>query len=121
MVQTYALCKKMNTNLVPIIWSIGYLFVLPGKQNTYMKKTIGTVAFLSMMTLGSGFAFAQTTTNSTTGGGTTVSADTSVTPGVPSTGAGGDMATNLTVLGISGVIVVGSAAFLLSKPKKLTQ
>jgi hypothetical protein len=101
MVQTYALCKKMNTNLVPIIWSIGYLFVLPGKQNTYMKKTIGTVAFLSMMTLGS--------------------ADTSVTPGVPSTGAGGDMATNLTVLGISGVIVVGSAAFLLSKPKKLTQ
>ncbi|MDB5187961.1 MAG: hypothetical protein JWO50_481 [Candidatus Kaiserbacteria bacterium] len=76
-----------------------------------MKKVLGTIGLLSMMTLGSGLAFAQTTTTDTT----------TAAPGVPSTGAGGDMATNIAVLGLSAVVVVGGAVYLLRKPNRLTQ
>jgi hypothetical protein len=50
------------------------------------------------------------TTGSTSTGGTT--GTTSTTPGIPNTGAGGDAATNIALLGISALALVGGGAYL---------
>ena len=53
------------------------------------------------------------TSGSTTGtGSTTGSGGTSATPGAPNTGAGGDMAANLALLGTAAVAAIGGAAYL---------
>lgn len=82
-----------------------------------MKKIISGLA-LSAVLLGAPLAFAQTTTGSTTYT-TTGSASTtaSTTPGVPNTGAGGDAAQNLLLLGISAAVALAGIAYLSARAR----
>lgn len=86
-------------------------------------KIAGSAVLGSALLLGgAGLVFAQTynttgTTGSTgsatvTGGSSTTSGGGSTTPGVPNTGAGGDSAGNLAVLGVSALVALGGAAYL---------
>jgi hypothetical protein len=68
----------------------------------HMKKVISKVATGAALILAAPLAFAQTTTPTTT-------------PGVPDTGVGGDMMTNLIMLAIAAVVVLGAAAYLASR------
>lgn len=67
-----------------------------------------------------GTAFAQTASTTTTTG-TTVTTPTTgaTTPTAPNTGAGGDAAQNLTLLGVSALVAVGGAAYLARTKKSL--
>lgn len=71
------------------------------------KKIAGTLALVGLLGTGS-VAFAQTSTTTT---GTT----TTTVPGTPNTGAGGDTAVNLALLGASALIAAGGAAYLARK------
>ncbi len=56
------------------------------------------------------------TSGNATGAGTSASgvtnASTTGTPGIPNTGAGGDMAVNLALLAASGILAAGSGYYL---------
>jgi hypothetical protein len=85
-------------------------------------KFAGSMAVASALLLsGAGLVSAQTyTTGSVTPATATGTNATGTTPGVPNTGAGGDVATNLALLGASAVIVVGGAAYLARKKYSLS-
>ncbi len=82
----------------------------------YLAKLASGAAITAMVLAGSStMVFAQTTGSSTGGTGSTTSTGTTVTsttPGVPNTGAGGDVATNLTLLGVSALALIGGGAYL---------
>jgi hypothetical protein len=81
------------------------------------KKFLGALTIAGLLSTGT-IAFAQTSTSTTTGttGATTTTGTTdSTTPGTPNTGAGGDTATNLALLGASALIAAGGAAYLARK------
>jgi len=98
-------------------------------------KIAGSVAVTAALVLGgAGLAFAQSYGNTTgssgvtspstsgssgsassasmTGSSSTTSGGSTTTPGVPNTGAGGDSAGNLAVLGVSALVALGGAAYL---------
>ncbi len=79
-------------------------------KNRYLAKLASGAAISAMLLGGSSMAFAQTTT--TTTGTDTTTMTSSSTPGVPNTGAGGDAATNLALLGISALALIGGGAYL---------
>lgn len=81
-------------------------------------KKLAAALTTAALLLGAPVAFAQTGTSTGTGAGITAttsgtggSIDTT-TPGAPNTGAGGDAAANLLVLGISGLVLVAGGAYL---------
>ncbi|HEV7449624.1 MAG TPA: hypothetical protein VGP13_03765 [Candidatus Paceibacterota bacterium] len=64
----------------------------------------------TLLALAAPLTYAQTTDTTT---------DTTVTtPGVPSTGAGGEAASNVLVLGASAVVLVAGGAYLLKTRKQ---
>jgi hypothetical protein len=71
------------------------------------KKVLGALTIAAALST-SGVAFAQT--SSTTVTGTTGSAAT--TPTAPNTGAGGDTAQNLALLGGSALVVAAGSAYM---------
>jgi hypothetical protein len=84
------------------------------------KKSAAALAVAGSL-LGSGVAFAQTSSTTTDTSGT-VNTTTSATdptttsaPGTPNTGAGGDAASNLLVLATTGVAALAGVAFLARK------
>ncbi len=83
------------------------------------SKLIGAAALALL--LSASVAAAQTTNYGTTNTGTTKTSVTSsttkaktatTTPGAPNTGAGGDMATNMALLGTSAVAALAGIAYL---------
>jgi hypothetical protein len=64
-------------------------------------KTLGTAAIGTLLMTGA--AFAQTTTDDVTG---------TTTVGTPNTGAGGDLAVNMLLLGGSALAAIGALAYL---------
>lgn len=72
----------------------------------------GTTGAGSTTTTGTTGAGTTGTGSSTTGSGTTSIGGTSTTPGTPNTGAGGDATTNLALLGISALALIGGGAYL---------
>jgi hypothetical protein len=81
------------------------------------KKVLGTLAILSALAMG-GTAFAQTASTTGTSGSATTDT-TGTTPAAPNTGAGGDAAANLAMLGASALVAAGGAVYL-ARSKKLT-
>jgi hypothetical protein len=83
-------------------------------------STYGTPSTASSATMTSTHTSSAAGTSSTNGTGMTgtgsnssvTSSNGSTTPGVPNTGAGGDAATNIALLGTSAVIAVLGAGFL---------
>lgn len=84
------------------------------------KKKIIAASALAFL-LSAGAAFAQTTTaypttNGTTGASGTVNRTASTSRvGVPNTGAGGNAAENIALLGISSIVAVGAGFALLRR------
>lgn len=68
------------------------------------KKLMARVGLGALIALAAPFAFAQTSTTTS-----------STTPTAPNTGAGGDMAQNLLLMGVSSAAVLGAAAYLASR------
>ncbi len=66
------------------------------------SKIAGAAAAAAMLLVASA-AFAQTTTDATT------------TPGVPDTGAGGDVAANVALMTLSAATALGAAVYLSRK------
>ncbi len=110
-------------------------------QNIYLRagKIAGSAAIATLLLGGANLAFAQSYANpdgtgsvvpssnssidtGTSGGssltGSSSTTDTSgmtgssSTPGIPNTGAGGDVSTTLGVLGVSALAAIGAAAYL---------
>ena len=74
-------------------------------QSTYTSGTTSSSITTGSSTSGSGVGV--TTMPNTAATGTT-----GTTPGVPNTGAGGDAAGNLAILGASALVAIGGAAYL---------
>ena len=72
-----------------------------------IKKIAGAVALTALLT--TGVASAQTTTPTSTAPTSTVPR---TTPGVPSTGSGGDMAANIIVLATAGAVALAGGVYL---------
>jgi hypothetical protein len=83
-------------------------------------QSYGTTGSTGSSGTGASAASPTTNTSGTAGSATTNSSSgttgsSSTTPGVPNTGAGGDAAANLAVLGASAIVVAGGAAYLASR------
>ena len=80
---------------------------------TIGKTAAGVAVATALLLGGAGLASAQTSSTTTSTASTTSTGVT--TPSSPNTGAGGDMAGNLLLLGVSALVAVGSGAYVARK------
>ncbi len=100
------------------------------KTTSIGKIAAGSALTGALLLTGAGLVFAQTATTTGTMGptytgaaatgtdttlGSSTAGVTGTTPGVPNTGAGGDAASNLAMLGVAALVAIGGAAYLSRK------